>query len=102
MDGYLSKPFKTEEIEQILRQWLGELCQHNNPPFSSPPENSAQGALEETTVHAPSTPLSLDLNSIARLKEFQTADKPNIARDIISTYIKDIYGPYRPIIPGAA
>lgn len=80
MDDYLAKPFKPEEMEQMIRKWLPDSAMKDK---TQEPESVAQPAQEDNKV------CYLDQRALDNLRAIQTPGGPNIVQQIIQSYLQE-------------
>ena len=82
MDDYLSKPFRQDELCDVLARWL--------PSAQGPVEDAASSAATET-VAAPES-AALETHALDRIRAMQQQARPDLLQRIIDLYLSSTPG----------
>ena len=93
MDGYLAKPFRTEDLHAAIRPWLAS--QDESPVEYTEHESvrSADGAADTVTTHssefAPDVdPSQLDPTALESLRAMQRAGQPDLVASVVNLFLE--------------
>ena len=85
MDDYVSKPVKTEELEEVLRRWVSA-----EGDMSEAAEEATVSATGDVSIVEDSEARPLDRSVLAGLHELQEEGEPDILSELIELFLADI------------